>query len=84
MKNSLNKTGENKLNFKRITIARLNAVQSEMIKGGEYRFNDDGGVSITTVNGGGTFQSGYMGSNCQIQQTKPVKDVVNNNTNSQP
>lgn len=71
MKNTLKRTGSNKLNLRKITIARLNDTEIEMVKGGLSLDLEDGKISITTLNGGGTFQTGYMGSNCQDIQTKP-------------
>lgn len=67
---AFNKSEKSRLNLQKITIARLNTVESEMIKGGLTFTIDDGDISVTTLNGGGTFQSGYMGSNCNDLVTK--------------
>lgn len=71
MKSTLKKRGANRLNLQKITIASLNTVDSELIKGGDQTEEK---ISVTTTSTG-TTKSGYMNSNCNDLVTKPKKVI---------
>ena len=71
MKSTLNKHRANRLNLQKITIASLNTVDSELIRGGDLTEDK---ISITTTSTG-TTKSGYMNSNCNDLVTKPKKVI---------